>query len=377
MADGFYRSSRAVPIVLALLAALPAAADEPAPQEIAELVAQLDSDDFDTREMAVPRLVAVGRPAIGAVGKAALAGSSEARFRAVAVLSALSRDKDEATSEAAHQVLLKVTAGDDAAAARQAEEALVPFRQLDKMRQLAEAFAIFSSEDGKPKDRLPLRPRHVQRFVDKERYVTDGTLWTLGGSGRPQVVIEVYPVSYNKMEEQWYSAVASLTTKTLVAEKVDGVEGQNWTPGSWEQEFMPVPKAPPPEEGELQRSIAMSQIARRLTAHQFWPPGRNRHELEVVAEPVLRYQDQQAGILDGGLFVIVHETNPEVLLLIEAQTIKNTPRWMYALAPMGSAAMHVQLDEEEVWTCLNPPNLAGGGTHPYWAFTRKPPQERK
>ena len=375
MADGFYRSSRVAAIVLALLGAPLAAADEPTQQEIVALIAQLDSDEFEIREKAGPALVALGRPAIAAVGKAALEGSSETRFRAVTVLSALARDTDEETAEAAHQALLKVAAANDAAAARQAEEALEPFRRLDKMRQLAEAFAVFESEKGKPKARLPLAPRHVQRFVDKQRYVTDGTLWTLGGSGRPQAVLEVYPLVYQPGQEQWYSAVASLTTRSLIAEKVDGVEGQNWTPGSWAQEFRPVSNAAPPADDAQQRRVAMLQIARRFSAHQFWQPGVTRFELEVLPEPVLRYQDQAAGIVDGGLFVVVHETNPEVLLLVEAQVVKNSTRWMYALAPLGSARMHVQLDEEEVWNCPSPANLAGGGTHPYWAFGRKPPQE--
>jgi hypothetical protein len=376
MADGFYRSSQAVLIVLAVLVAL-LVADEPTQEEIAALVGQLDSDDFDTREKAVPQLIALGKPVIAAVGKAALTGPSETRFRAVTVLAALSRDKDADASEAAHQALVKVAAGDDAASARQAQEALKPFRLLDKMRQLAEGFAIFESEDGKPKAQFPLRPRHVQRFADKERYVTDGTLWTLGGSGRPLVAIEVYPVAAGVGDEQWYSAVASLTTKNLIAEKVDGVEGLTWTPGSWAQEFRPVPKAAAPPGDEQQRGMAMSQLSRRFTAHQFWQPGVTRYEMVVLPEPVLRYKDEQAGIVDGGLFVVVHETNPEVLLLIEAQVSKNATRWMYALAPLGSARMHVQLDDEEVWTCPTPANVAGGGTHPYWAFPRKPPQEGK
>lgn len=368
---------------LLLAAALPAvpfaasAADEASQDEVAALVRDLDSDDFETREKAVPQLIALGRPAVDAVGRAALAGPSETRFRALTVLAALARSRDEATAEAAHQALLKVAAGDDATSVRQAREALEPFTWLDNMRQLAEAFVLCECEDGQPRARLPLGKKHVQRFVDKQRFVTDGTLWTLGAGGRPLAVIEVYPVSARRGDVQWYSAAASLTTRTLIAEKVDDVEGQTWTPGSWNQEFAPVRKAGPVEGNEQLRGAAMSQLARRFTAHQFWQPGQTRYEMEVLPEPVLRYQDEKAGILDGGLFVIVHETNPEVLLLIEAQMADGAARWMYALAPLGSARMHVQLDEEEVWTCPTPANVAGGGTHPYWAFPRKPPQEKE
>jgi hypothetical protein len=97
----------------------------------------------------------------------------------------------------------------------------------------------------------------------------------------------------------------------------------------------------------------------------------------VRPEPVLRYKDQNAGILDGSLFIVTHETNPEVLLLIEAQTEKGKTEWKYALASLGSARMHVELDQEEVWTRATPPNVAGGGTHPYWVFGRVTPPEAK
>ena len=365
----------AVLSLLAIFAPL-AAADDPSPQEIADLVGQLDSDDFETREKAVPQLIVLGKPVIAAVGRAALEGSSETRFRAVTILAALSRENDIETSEAAHQALLKVAGGNDLAASQQADEALGPFKLLDKMRQLAEAFAVFEVQEGKPAARLPLSPRHVQRFVDKQRLVTDGTLWTMGGSGRPKVVLEVYPVAYQPGQEQWYSAITSLTTRPLKAEKVDGVETQDWAPLSWGQEFAVIPKAAAPEGDEQQRSATMQQIARRFSAHQFWQPGVTRYDLEVLPQPVLRYKDEAAGILDGGLFVIAHETNPEVLLLIEAQANKNVARWMYALAPLGSAAMHVSLDEEEVWTCPTPAPVGGGGTHPYWAFARKLPETK-
>ena len=93
--------------------------------------------------------------------------------------------------------------------------------------------------------------------------------------------------------------------------------------------------------------------------------------MSIIADPQLRYHDEEAGIVDGGLFVVAHETNPEVILLIEVQQHAGKRQWMYAFAPLGSARMHVQLDEEEVWTCPTPNPVAGGGTHPYWAFPRR------
>jgi hypothetical protein len=351
--------------------------DEPTPQEVAKLVKQLSSDDFEAREKAVPDLIATGMPAVAAVEQAALTGESEARFRAVTVLAAWARGDDEALSVRAQKALRKVAAGDDAASARQADEALKYFTRLALMRRLAEAFVISTTDKKMATARLPLREKYLHRFVDLDRLNLDGTLWAVGKSGRPQAVMEVFPIGLGDGTERWSTAVASLTSDTLIAEKVDGVEGNNWSPEGWGEEFHPFPSGSKPAENAEQRQGQAAALARRFSAHQFWRPGETRYELAVRPEPVLRYRDEDAGILDGYLVVIVHDTNPEVLLLIEAQTEKGMPRWKYALAPMGSARMHVGLDQEEVWTRPSPQNLVGGGTHPYWVFGRITPPDAK
>jgi hypothetical protein len=280
-----------------LLIALPlvlsrSQADEPEvaeSAEIANLVADLSSDDFTTREQAVPRLIAIGRPAIEAVGKAAFATEPEARYRAVSVLVSLAKSMDEPTAEAAAVVLRKIAADGGGTSGKEVQEALEPFARLDKMKALAESFGLAMSADGKPGKKLPLSPRHIQRFVDHQRQVFDGTLWTYGGPGRPLAVIEVYPAGVPG-QFAWYSAVASLTTEPLVAQSVDGVEGQNWTPGSWDQEFRFLPEAPQPLDSAQQRTAQFSLLARRFTAHQFWQPGETKYDMSIIADPQLRYQ---------------------------------------------------------------------------------------
>ncbi len=357
-------------------AATAARGDDATPEAVARLVAQLASDDFETREKAGPALIAAGRPALPAVEQAALTGESETRFRAVIVLAAWSRDGDEALSEAAQKSLHKVANGDDAAAARQANDALKFFTRVELMRKLAAALAISTVEDGAAKTKLPLKEKHLHRFVDLDRLNLDGTLWAVGDKGRPLAVMEVFPADAGDGQDHWWTAVASLSDASLIAENVD-VPGQNWTPEGWGEEFRRFPNAPAPVESAQERQAQAAALARRFTAHQFWRPGETRYELSVRLEPVLKYEDQKAGILDGNLFILTHDTNPEVLLLIEAQTENGKAQWKYALASLGSARMHVQLDQEEVWTRPTPANVGGGGTHPYWVFGRVTPPEAK
>src|SRR5690349_13932156 len=70
-----------------------AAAAEPQPERIAELVKQLDAEDFNEREAATKELQAIGEPAQAAVGAAAKdSKSAEVRLRAGRVLKEIQRE---------------------------------------------------------------------------------------------------------------------------------------------------------------------------------------------------------------------------------------------------------------------------------------------
>lgn len=335
---------------------------------IEELVKQLSSDDFETRKQAVPALIAAGLPAVKSMEEAAQGPDLELRFHAVSVLAALSRTTDDAIVAAARKALEGIAAGKYPDASGPAKDALKFFVRPDQMRKLALQFPLAQVRDGQKK-KLELGEKSIHRFVDVDRYVTDGTLWVFG-KGRPAAVIEVYPAGPGNDEDVWYSAITSLSAYPLASESIDGVEGRDWSPEPWQGTFEPFSKAPQPASAADDRLSEMQALSRRFTAHQFWQPGETRYELDVLPAPVLRYSDEKEGLVDGGLFLIVHDVNPEVLLLLEVQATKGTTAWKYALAPLGSARMHVQLDKEEVWTCPTPKNVIGGGKHPYWALQR-------
>lgn len=70
------------------------AATPPAPEKIAEWVAQLDDDHFAIRETAQQQLASAGAPALAKIGEAAAGGSLESSTRAVNVLMAWAQSAD-------------------------------------------------------------------------------------------------------------------------------------------------------------------------------------------------------------------------------------------------------------------------------------------
>ena len=98
----------------------PAAAGE----TIAQLIEQLDSADFGTRDKAAGKLAARGKEAIAALEKAAANGNLEVSSSATTVLGKLLNSSDEATEKAANEALQRLADGDRPAPARKARSIL-------------------------------------------------------------------------------------------------------------------------------------------------------------------------------------------------------------------------------------------------------------
>ena len=52
----------------------------------------------------------------------------------------------------------------------------------------------------------------------------------------------------------------------------------------------------------------------------------------LLTVPVFRYSQPERGIVDGALFAFVRSTNPELLIVIEAQVVEGKERWIYSPA---------------------------------------------
>jgi hypothetical protein len=114
------------------------------------------------------------------------------------------------------------------------------------------------------------------------------------------------------------------------------------------------------------RTLQLKQLARRFDAHQFWD--EQRYELRLLPQSLYRYEDEKAGILDGAIYALVHGTNPEVLLLIEAQASgDNAAQWKVAFGSLAAARCVVRLDGKEIWNCAL---HQGGPADPRQGFYR-------
>jgi hypothetical protein len=115
--------------------------------------------------------------------------------------------------------------------------------------------------------------------------------------------------------------------------------------------FMDLPGAPAPAAAEAQRVLQLRQLARDFSGSKREREDPTDVELRLLPQPIHRYAAPKQGIIAGGLFTLVHGTDPEIFVLIEARgKDAATARWQYAATRMNSVQMRLRHRDKEVWS---------------------------
>jgi hypothetical protein len=204
------------------------------------------------------------------------------------------------------------------------------------------SFSIRSAGPGGQEFHLVPKPvlkwsNPVVGSVHGEVYV-----WTL--KGRPEVVssfLEWFqPIQSQEVE------LHSLSLGPLVADRPDHL---SWTSNQPGVELKPIPDAPAPAATPAQRLRQIRELAKDFTARQLAASGVD-YEMRLLLQPIYRYERTEGDLIDGALFAIVHATDPEVFLQIEARKVGGATQWQYSLARFNSNLMTVSHKGREIWT---------------------------
>jgi hypothetical protein len=114
--------------------------------------------------------------------------------------------------------------------------------------------------------------------------------------------------------------------------------------------FADLPGAAAPAADEAQRVLQMKQLAREFSGVKKERTDKNVVELRLLPQPIHRYADPKRGVVGGGLFTLVHGTDPEIFVLIEARGKDAAgARWQYAVTRMTSSEVRLRHRGKEVW----------------------------
>ncbi|HMC12643.1 MAG TPA: hypothetical protein VKH44_15190, partial [Pirellulaceae bacterium] len=251
----------------------------------------------------------------------------------------LAAEEPAAEEPAAKEPAAKEPAAKDPAASpERAKLEAERARHLERMRKVASSIRVLA--DPKQTDSaVKLKDEPVLRYSDSTRLAQESTMWIWSGGGRPTAILAVEYYPMGPKGPRWLYEIASLSTQPIAAE----CEGYfRWAAKAPGLKLQPLPDAPPPADKETRRLAQMKELRSRFTAYEK-ATVEGRIELRAVATPLVRYSSPPEDLVDGAIFALASGTNPEVLLVLEAQGPKGKVAWHYALVHMTGEAATVQL----------------------------------
>lgn len=178
-------------------------------------------------------------------------------------------------------------------------------------------------------------------------------------SGRPAAICDVFlyfegPGRYS-LNNEWHS----LSGAPLRAESSDRMLFNATRPGL---EWKPIPNAPLPADTRPGRDRQVRRLADRFSA-DLVDPKNERFHLRLLTTPLHRHDTNDSPDSRGGaLFAFCQQTDPELLLLIEARKADAGYRWEYAVARLSDMTLYLHLDGSEVWRDV-PASSSSRGVH--------------
>lgn len=201
-------------------------------------------------------------------------------------------------------------------------------------------YNVFMGPDREQK--LDLLHAPVLRYSDPVSSISDGAIFLWLQDGRPEAVMGAHPGTMNRTWIEYQS----LSTQPLVATR-DGRDV--WFPKDPGVRFLPANGDDSAETSPAKRLIQMRSLAASFSASTTDHRG-DRQELRLLPQPIHRYSSSTQNVLDGGLFVFVRATNPELLLMIELQQANGIARWHYSPARFTGRACELNHRGAPIWS---------------------------
>jgi hypothetical protein len=212
----------------------------------------------------------------------------------------------------------------------------------------AESYAV--AVESAPKRLLQLKKEPVFEWLNPARSAQQGAVFLWLRDGRPAAVGCIFSNTDDKLPgRKIMHELHALDTEKLV---VSRDEYNQWKPqAALARKELPDSGTPAAAPGA--RLLQMRRLAQEFTGHSIDRDGK-RWELRLLPTPLYRYPSAKTGVIDGALFALMSSagTDPEVLLLIEANEAGGKLHWEYACGRFSDWELRVQRKGKEVFSSV-------------------------
>jgi hypothetical protein len=252
-----------------------------------------------------------------------------------------------------------------------------PGSQKDE-KAIIEEFRAFAKEEAasysfrlEGSDRpLGFHPGSVLSWVNPVVGGVYGDVFIWTADGRPEVVASIY--RFYAQDPHRGDAIQSLSLGKVTGEREGAVV---WSPARPGLEFKPIPGAPAPADSAAGRLRQMRALAQEFTSRQTNRAGVDS-AMRLLAQPLYRYEDTKGDLIDGGLFVMVQGTAPEIFLLIEARRTRDgVPEWRFGATRMHGIDLRLYHHGKMIWRAPEIPwSQIIDPREPFWGFRVEMPR---
>lgn len=222
--------------------------------------------------------------------------------------------------------------------------------RLESLREMKEMIKTLKVSIVNEADTVETKPlaKPLLHYYDQPRKILDATLWCFAENGRPAAFCKIEKIAVGD-RNRWLYCFASLSTSPIEAEWAAGKTFSAKGPGI---RFIELSGAPNPAEGKEARSRQVKDLVRRISVSLADPDLAFRENLRLLTQPIQRYDDAKAGILDGAVFGFsTNGTCPDLIVLIEAQKAKDgSAKWKIAVARMTNCELRLRDQDREIWS---------------------------
>lgn len=188
-------------------------------------------------------------------------------------------------------------------------------------------------------------------------------LW-LDKSGRPAALCDVFYFKNfqenRHMMNEWHAlADEPLTVQGPGAKDV--MRTFMRSPGAG-IDWRAFPETEPPGKTAAARKTQMGRLSKRFSAWLFSSTGE-RHDLRLLTTPIFTYEAKDSkDFLGGAIYALCVETDPEIMIVLEARQGKERMEWQYAPFATSIERLFLKLDDTEAWSA-DPPKFHPESAH--------------
>jgi hypothetical protein len=204
-------------------------------------------------------------------------------------------------------------------------------------------YEIRVGDDEKP---LAFQREPVLKWSNPDRGEVHGNVFLWTRDGRPLVAGSL--LKWFRPHTHMSHEFMSLAEEPLAATFHGSPAWKTAEPGV---KFADLPGADAPAADEAKRLLQMRQLVKNFSGSKKEREDMNPTELRLLPQPVYRYAAPKQGVVTGGLFALVHGTDPDIWVLVEARgEDAAAARWQFAAARMNSVEVHLRYRGEKVWS---------------------------